>query len=124
MKYKPTFDPLADTRNIKLLDELCVWITSNLDSDIGWEQLIAQSKLNHKDLQYLFEKYKQTTPMTYLRKLRQASNKKHIVLDKMRINPIFITKENEWLANTTNHFRIVCIKKPYRNFLSAQSPFR
>jgi transcriptional regulator GlxA family with amidase domain len=95
MEKKVIFNPLADTSNIKLLDELCVWIASNLDSDIGWEQLIAQSKLNHKDLQNLFEKYKQTTPMTYVRKLRQASNKKPIVLDKMRINPIFITKENE-----------------------------
>ena len=47
-----------------------------------------------RDLQYLFEKYKQTTPMTYIRKLRGA-NKKPIVLDKMRITPIFISKDDD-----------------------------
>ena len=94
MKNKVIFNPLADSSNIELLDELCIWIANNLNNEIGLAELVAQSKLSNRDLQYLFEKYKQTTPMTYIRKLRGA-NKKPIVLDKMRITPIFISKDDD-----------------------------
>ena len=89
MEYKPTLNSLADTINKELLDDLCIYIKSNINSRIGWAELIARSTLNHKDLQYCFEKYMQTTPMTYIRKLRE-DNKKATYLDKTRITPIFI----------------------------------
>ena len=93
MNKKNALNPLADTSNKELLDNLCKWIDDNLDSNIGLAELVVQSKLNHKNLQYLFEKYKQTTPMTYVRKLRDARNKKASYLDKMRITPIFLDKD-------------------------------
>jgi transcriptional regulator GlxA family with amidase domain len=66
---------LGDVENLKLLDELCLWIDKNLDSSISINDLVEQTKLSNKDLQYLFEKYKQTTPMTYIRKQREIARR-------------------------------------------------
>jgi len=66
---------LGDVENLKLLDELCLWIDKNLDSSISINDLVEQTKLSNKDLQYLFEKYKQTTPMTYIRMKRESHKK-------------------------------------------------
>ena len=88
----PTLNLLAETINKELLDDLCIYINSNINSHIGLAELVAQSKLSNKDLQYLFEKFKHTTPMTYIRKLRE-DNKKATYLDKTRITPIFIDRD-------------------------------
>ena len=56
MNKKDALNPLADTSNKELLDNLCKWIDDNLDSNIGLAELVVQSKLNHKNLQHLFEK--------------------------------------------------------------------
>jgi hypothetical protein len=69
MRYK--FNPLVDADNEKLLAELCLWIEKNIDSNIGWKELSSISKLTHTELQFLFDKYKQTTPMTYIRKQKE-----------------------------------------------------
>lgn len=63
----------AEANNIKLLDDLCHWIDANLDKNIGLKELVEQSQLSSTDVQYLFDKYRQTTPMTYIRRLRQAN---------------------------------------------------
>lgn len=47
---------LGDVENLKLLDELCLWIDKNLDSSISINDLVEQTKLSNKDLQNLFEK--------------------------------------------------------------------
>jgi len=91
---------LGDVENLKLLDELCLWIDKNLDSSISINDLVEQTKLSNKDLQYLFEKYKQTTPMTYIRKQREITrinleNKNKYLITKERITPIFWGKEIE-----------------------------
>jgi len=65
------FNSLDDANNQKLLEELCIWIEKNIESNIGWMELTATSELTHVELQFLFGKYKQTTPMTYLRKQRE-----------------------------------------------------
>jgi AraC-like DNA-binding protein len=75
MENKVTFNPYAEDNNKQLLDELCVYISNNTHNNIGWTELVAQSKLSHTQLQYLFQKYFQTTPMTYIRKQREESNK-------------------------------------------------
>ena len=75
MENKVTFNPYADTRNKQLLDELCIYISNNMHNNIGWTELVAQSKLSHTQLQYLFQKHLQTTPMTYIRKQREETNK-------------------------------------------------
>jgi len=54
MRYK--FNPLVDADNEKLLAELCLWFEKNIDSNIGWKELSAISKLTHTELQFLFDK--------------------------------------------------------------------
>ena len=85
MENNVTFDPFADTRNKQLLDELCIYISNNTHNNIGWAELVAQSKLSHTQLQYLFNKHLQTTPMTYIRKRREESNKVAYA-DKVKYN--------------------------------------
>ena len=87
MFKKNKLNPFAETDNKKYLDELCVWISQNLDAHLGLNELIVKTNLSSTDLQYLFEKYKQTTPMTYIRRTRE-SNKKYLI-SKERIAPIY-----------------------------------
>jgi len=87
MENKVTFNPCADTRNKHLLDELCIYISNNTHNNIGWTELVAQSKLSHSQLQYLFQKHLQTTPMTYIRKQREESNK-IAYADKVKYNSL------------------------------------
>ena len=75
MENKVVFNPFAETNNKHLLDELCIYIGNNTHNNIGWSELVAQSKLSHTQLQYLFQKHLQTTPMTYIRKQREESKK-------------------------------------------------
>jgi len=89
---KNKFNPLAEADNRLLLDELCNWIDENLEAPLGLNELVEKTQLSSTDLQYLFEKYMQTTPMTYIRRKRE-SNKKYL-FSKERIAPIFIRKED------------------------------
>jgi len=75
VENKDVFNPYADTRNKQLLEELCTYISDNAHNNIGWTELVAHSKLSHTQLQYLFQKHLQTTPMTYIRKQREDNNK-------------------------------------------------
>ncbi len=73
MKYVPES---SDKRNQKLekqFNELTTWIQAHLNEQIGWAELMSQSGLDHQTLQTLFFKYKSTTPMTWIRLQRQAS---------------------------------------------------
>lgn len=73
MTERPKLNAFAETNNIKLLDDLCQWITANLDKKIGLNEMVEHSQLSSTDVQYLFDKYRQTTPMTYIRKQREAN---------------------------------------------------
>jgi len=66
---------LTEVENRRLLDELCFWIDSHIDTKFGIKELVEKTNLSISDLQYLFEKYKQTTPMTYIRHKRNIFNK-------------------------------------------------
>ena len=79
------FNKLSDEDNKMLLAEVCVWIDKNIETNIGWEVLCDVSKLNYKELQFLFEKYLQTSPMTYIRKQKEQSKK---------IHPVYTITEN------------------------------
>jgi AraC-like DNA-binding protein len=79
------FNKLSDEDNKMLLAEVCVWIDKNIETNIGWEVLCDVRKLNHKELQFLFEKYLQTSPMTYIRKQKEQSKK---------IHPVYTITEN------------------------------
>jgi methylphosphotriester-DNA--protein-cysteine methyltransferase len=87
MESNVTFNPFADTGNKQLLEELCIYISNNTHNNIGWAELVAQSKLSHTQLQYLFNKHLQTTPMTYIRKQREQSNKVAYA-DKVKYNSL------------------------------------
>ena len=81
------FNPLAEADNQKLLAELCIWIEKNIETNIGWKELTTASGLQHSELQFLFSKYKQTTPMTYIRKQREENNK-IAYADKVKYNSL------------------------------------
>jgi len=79
MKYVPES---SDKRNQKLekqFNELTTWIQAHLNEQIGWAELMSQSGLDHQTLQTLFFKYKSTTPMTWIRLQRQASQQQKSV---------------------------------------------
>ena len=59
---------LSDHR--QTFDELCTWIDSHLHEPIGWQELMAQSGLDHQTLNALFFKFQSTTPMAWIRKRR------------------------------------------------------
>ena len=86
------FSTLADADSPKLLAELCIWIDKNIETSIGWEELTTTSGLTHSELQFLFGKYKQTTPMTYIRKLREDSEK---VKPNFIVTPNFLAKKSD-----------------------------
>ena len=75
MTERPKLEPNAEANNIKLIDDLCMWINANLDKTIGLKELVEHSQLSSTDVQYLFEKYRHTTPMTYIRKQRETTKK-------------------------------------------------
>jgi AraC-like DNA-binding protein len=52
------------------LEKLCAWIDSHIDESIGWPELIQQSGLDFSNIQYVFSRYKSTTPMTWIRNRR------------------------------------------------------
>jgi len=85
---------LAESDNVKLLDELCNWIDTNINDQFGLKNLVDKTNLNNSDIQYLFEKYKQTTPMTYIRHKRDIVNKV-----SKPTNFIFLKLSNSYLRS-------------------------
>lgn len=62
--------PLSDLK--QQFEELCVWIEARLDAQLGWQELMQQSGLDHQTINALFFKYASTTPMTWIRRRREA----------------------------------------------------
>ncbi len=92
MLKKIKFNTLAEDDKVKIVEELCIWIDQNLQATLGLRELVEKSQLSTLELQYLFEKYKQTTPMTYIRRKREEKMKYYI--SKERILPIFISNKD------------------------------
>jgi AraC-like DNA-binding protein len=74
-------DPRAS--NEERIDRLCQWIRDHAHANPGWAELMAQSGFNHRELIWLFNLYRKTTPMAYIRQHQSlgvlpeaASNKK------------------------------------------------
>lgn len=53
------------------LEELCLWIDAHLHEPLGWQELMAQSGLDHQTLNALFYKFQSSTPMAWIRKRRE-----------------------------------------------------
>ena len=51
--------------------QLCHWIEAHINETIGWADLTRQSGMDHKGLMASFNKYKATTPMTWIRERRE-----------------------------------------------------
>lgn len=62
--------PLTDLKH--KYEDLCAWIDAQLDAPLGWQELMQQSGLDHQTINALFFKYASTTPMTWIRRRREA----------------------------------------------------
>ena len=71
MKRASKYDNLLNPINQKKIDDLCQSISENCDSPLGWEQLTKLSGFSHRELIGLFQIYKQTTPMAFIKNARQ-----------------------------------------------------
>jgi AraC-like DNA-binding protein len=91
MKNTNGVNQFVESPNKALLDELCLWIDNNLNNEIGWAELVSESKLTHSELQFLFSKYLKITPMTYIRR-RREENKKTSYFEKMISKPSLVKK--------------------------------
>lgn len=59
-------------KNHKSIDDLCLWIDAHINQQINWIDLINTSGLDHLTLQSEFSKQKLMTPMTWIRKRKEA----------------------------------------------------
>ena len=64
---------LINPVNAQKIDELCKSITDSCDNPLGWEQLTKLSGFTHSELIALFQVYKQTTPMAYIKNARNLN---------------------------------------------------
>ena len=85
------YNGFSDEDNQILLVEICAWIDKNIETNIVWGVLSEASELNHKELQILFERYLQTSPMTYIRKRKEEGKNQ---LPSFTITPKFLSKNN------------------------------
>lgn len=85
------YNGFSDEDNQILLVEICAWIDKNIETNIGWGVLSEASELNHKELQILFERYLQTSPMTYIRKRKEEGKNQ---LPSFTITPKCLSKNN------------------------------
>ncbi len=79
MKKTIKYDNLHNSVNQLKIDELCKKIIENCDNKLGWEHLTKLSGFSHRELIGLFQIYKQTTPMAFIKNARhlkkiEASN--------------------------------------------------
>ena len=57
--------------NQKKIEELCATIIEKCQDTLGWEQLTKLSGFTHSELISLFQVYKQTTPMAFIKNARR-----------------------------------------------------
>lgn len=62
--------PLTDLKY--KFEDLCAWIDVQIDAPLGWQELMQHSGLDHQTINALFFKYASTTPMTWIRRRREA----------------------------------------------------
>lgn len=67
----------SDDQSQRLL-QLCIWIDAHIHESIGWSELMQQSGMDHQDLQNAFAKLHGTTPMTWIRRRREALKRQQL----------------------------------------------
>lgn len=60
MSKKSKLNQLAENDNMRLLDELCVWIEENINTTLGMQELIDKTNLSSTDIQFLVEQWLRT----------------------------------------------------------------
>ena len=90
MKRASKYDNLLSPINQKKIDDLCQSISENCDSPLGWEQLTKLSGFTHKELIALFQLYKQSTPMAFIKHARLLRKIDSPVFPQNQLFPKFI----------------------------------
>jgi transcriptional regulator GlxA family with amidase domain len=62
----------SPTEQKQAFDALCAWIEAHLDEPIGWQEMMRESGLDFQTINVLFYRHRSTTPMTWIRRLREA----------------------------------------------------
>ena len=65
--------------NEKRLQDLCAWITRDCTQTLGWSQLTQKSGFSKEQLIELFQLYKQVSPLTFVRQVRQQHKDDQII---------------------------------------------
>ena len=94
MKRASKYDNLLNPINQKKIDDLCQSISENCDSPLGWEQLTKLSGFSHRELIGLFQIYKQTTPMAFIKNARQLKKIETSNFPQNQLFPKLLSKKN------------------------------
>ena len=94
MKRDIKLNQLLSPINQKKIDDLCQSISEKCDDRLGWEQLTQLSGFTHKELIALFQLYKQTTPMAFIKSARQLRRIESTIFPQDQLFPKFI-KNND-----------------------------
>ena len=86
MKKTIKYDNLHNSVNQLKIDELCKTIIENCDTKLGWEHLTKLSGFSHRELIGLFQIYKQTTPMAFIKNARQLKKLKHQIFRRINFS--------------------------------------
>jgi transcriptional regulator GlxA family with amidase domain len=95
MKRIIKYDNLMNAVNQQKIEELCKTINENCDKPMGWEQLTKLSGFTHKELIGLFQIYKQTTPMTFIKSARKLKKAQEPVYPQNQLFPKFIQSQKD-----------------------------
>jgi len=81
---------LHNSVNQMKIDELCKTITENCETQLGWEHLTKLSGFTHRELIGLFQNYKQTTPMAFIKNARLLKKIEEPSFGQHQLFPKFI----------------------------------
>jgi transcriptional regulator GlxA family with amidase domain len=86
IKHEDLLSPI----NQKKIEDLCQLISEKCDGRLGWEQLTKLSGFTHKELIALFQLYKQTTPMAFIKNARQLRKSESPIFPQDQLFPKFL----------------------------------
>ena len=88
MPLKKQPDATASAPSREDFDALCRWIDANIGRAIGWQDLMAQSRLEYQAIQSLFFEYESTTAFQWIRQRRAARSLLTGVKVRATVSPI------------------------------------
>lgn len=94
MKKTIKYDNLHNSVDQLKIDELCKTIIENCDTTLGREHLTKLSGFSHRELIGLFQIYKQTTPMAFIKNARQLKKIETSNFPQNQLFPKLLNKKN------------------------------